>query len=431
MLVDLIVSSNEIETGLDTKTQIDRVILQDGASQTDSSGKVVKFESATEQDQDEIPDMDALYSTFWSLQESFSQPMTLLNTENIQSLRKKLQTVMSKFKYIQQSQLASGGNKLPVETSKGNKRKREEGESELTSIFNPKYLTSRDLFDLEVSDLSFRRHFLVQVLILIDFLLSLTPKAKAKLYPPSLEAEKGKNNSTKYDYPLSEEDAKWASQMKAEIATYLQAGPEGKFYYRMVDTVLSRDKNWAYWKARSCPEIKLDPVTPDQLVEAEKAAQKACAPRRIRPTVLGALDLSFLSAKQNVDGLEKYKDPERYQLPAVEALKGPIAEDEFDIENAKDEEEKRAAEERRASKLWRTLRIASRGRLRVFDQIDDGNDLKPLFEPSTGNGKGKVDTNGLNGLAGHTAQDEPQPLETAKAESSTGLPVLSVEVTAG
>jgi hypothetical protein len=56
----------------------------------------------------------------------------------------------------------------------------------------------------QISDLSFRRHILVQVLIVMDFLLSLSAKAKEKLaktLPDNL------NKSVMYaDQALSEED---------------------------------------------------------------------------------------------------------------------------------------------------------------------------------------------------------------------------------
>ena len=53
----------------------------------------------------------------------------------------------------------------------------------------------------QISDLAFRRHILVQSLILIDFLLSLTPKAKAKLGST-------KNKSVLYDFTLVEEEVR-------------------------------------------------------------------------------------------------------------------------------------------------------------------------------------------------------------------------------
>jgi len=47
--------------------------------------------------------------------------------------------------------------------------------------------------------MAFRRHILVQALILVDFLLSLTPKAKSKLADLT-------NKSVLYGYTLSDED---------------------------------------------------------------------------------------------------------------------------------------------------------------------------------------------------------------------------------
>ena len=52
---------------------------------------------------------------------------------------------------------------------------------------------------IQISDLAFRRHVLVQALILIDFLLSLTTKSKRKL-------ENTSNKSVLYPYILSEEN---------------------------------------------------------------------------------------------------------------------------------------------------------------------------------------------------------------------------------
>jgi THO complex subunit 1 len=99
--------------------------------------------------------------------------------------------------------------------------------------------------------------------------------------------------------------------MRSEIATYLQQGPEGKFYYRMVDTVLLRDKNWVRWKAENCPPYDRPSITAIEFVEARDNAHKACSNKRLRATPLGSLDLSFLSDGESIDGLNKLKDPAR------------------------------------------------------------------------------------------------------------------------
>lgn len=188
--------------------------------------------------------------------------------------------------------------------------------------------------NLQISDLAFRRHIFVQALILVDFLLSLTPKAKTKLADLNTP-----NKSVQYQYTLSEENvcvhfhfrpvaginscectiseltriqAKWATDVKSEIASYLQQGPEGKFYYRMVDTVLSRDKNWVRWKAESCPPIERPPVAAQEWLGARASAEKACIVRKLRSVPLGSLDLGFLSETDNVQGMEQLKDPRRF-----------------------------------------------------------------------------------------------------------------------
>ncbi len=99
--------------------------------------------------------------------------------------------------------------------------------------------------------------------------------------------------------------------MRNDIADYLQQGTEGRFYYRMVDTVLSRDKNWVHWKAEGCPPIQRDPVSAHDFAEAETGAQRACANKRLRPAPMGSLDLKFLTDRSDTDGMEKLKDPER------------------------------------------------------------------------------------------------------------------------
>lgn len=56
-----------------------------------------------------------------------------------------------------------------------------------------------------------------------------------------------------------------------------------------------------------------------------------------------------------------------------------ILDDEFDIDMAKEPEEKEAAERSKASKVWRTLRLAARSKLFEFEKIDDGKKINLLF----------------------------------------------------
>ena len=57
----------------------------------------------------------------------------------------------------------------------------------------------------KLSDLAFQRHILVQGLILIDFLLSLTEKAKKKWADVEKTNSKVANKGLLYNFTLSEE----------------------------------------------------------------------------------------------------------------------------------------------------------------------------------------------------------------------------------
>ena len=71
---------------------------------------------------------------------------------------------------------------------------------------------------------------------------------------------------------------------------------------------------------------------------------------------------------------------DRYSIPTAESFREPIIEDEFDVEMAKTEEDKHLARNARASKMWKMLRIVSKNKLNLLDKIDDGNNLKALFD---------------------------------------------------
>ena len=79
----------------------------------------------------------------------------------------------------------------------------------------------------------------------------------------------------------------------------------------MVDTVLSRDKNWVRWKIENCPPIQRNPISAEEYVTAKTGAQRACATKRLRATPLGSLDLSFLTEGERLDGLHRLEEPER------------------------------------------------------------------------------------------------------------------------
>lgn len=146
-------------------------------------------------------DNSKLYPIFWRLQQDFTVPTRLFNEEHFTVFKEGLESTMDRFRktpVVVQTRAAS------EDQQRGTKRKLGQSSGEqLNNNYNPKYLTSRDLFELELSDLAFQRHILVQALILIDFLLSLTEKAKKKITDASITKI---NTSLIYPYVLSDEN---------------------------------------------------------------------------------------------------------------------------------------------------------------------------------------------------------------------------------
>jgi THO complex subunit 1 len=323
------------------------------------------------------PDLDVLYPKFWSLQSLFSSPTRLFEPSSMAQFKEGLVITLSCFRSIS----STASSSTPAPPAVGSKRKHSQfnGTASSATPFNPKYLTNRDLFDLEIHDLAFRRHILVQSLIMLDFLLSLSPTSKSKYsdlitwVPPAAltEDEKEKeteddkarkitpNKSVLHTFTLSADDEKWCTDTRRQISSYLQSqgpGNEGKFYSRMVETVLSRDKNWVRWKAESCPLITRKPVGVNTHLNAQNTlvdiTQRTNRPLTQPP---GAADFSFLNTTTSLESLKK--PSKRFKLPTLREYYEKIQVDELDMDFAT-EAEKKEIEERKAGKVWRALRAS-------------------------------------------------------------------------
>jgi len=339
------------------------------------SSKAVSFDAKNRPGSEKPLDSDALYPIFWSLQHHFSQPLSLFDAAEFTRFQEAMEKTLTAFETIdkmQRSTKSSDETRIIAQ-----KRKHPESAEERDgSNYNPKYLTSRDLFDLELGDLYFRRHILIQALIVMEFLASLTPPAKAKIF-----SIKAPNKAVVYaDQVLGEEDTKWVKSMRERITSYLQAGPDGFFFFRVVESVLSRDKGWVRWKIESCPPIERPAVSPSEFREAMDGARRLATNKRLRPTPMGALDLNFLQEEDGDAAMEKLKDPARWKLPALEKFQDKIASDDLDLSFASTEKEKSDILELKASKTWRAFRLARRDKLANLDHVEDWEKVDAIFE---------------------------------------------------
>lgn len=111
---------------------------EDSSSKTPSARKGKESPSTT-------LDIDTLYPVFWSLQHSFSNPPRLFEEDKFKDFRNSLEATLAKFKEV--PKVIQSGD---IERKKGPKPSSGDNYDAFANTFNPKYLTSRDLFKLEV-----------------------------------------------------------------------------------------------------------------------------------------------------------------------------------------------------------------------------------------------------------------------------------------
>lgn len=187
----------------------------------------------------------------------------------------------------------------------------------------------------------------------------------------------------------------WALGIKNAIANYLQEGPDGKFYYRMVDTVLSRDKNWVRWKMENCQPFTRKRVDTTDFLTSKSDAVRAVAKKRpVDPTGVSS-SLKFLYNTEAEKGLSQLRQRDRYvcrthkclvflltsvrfNAPSAETYAKKVKMIDSELGMAKTDTEKRELEEKKSSLIWRGLRAASQKQLSSFDKIEHGKGLEAL-----------------------------------------------------
>ena len=176
----------------------------------------------------------------------------------------------------------------------------------------------------------------------------------------------------------------WAMEMRKKIHDFLTGGwNDGPFFYRMVDSILSRDKNWVRWKLEGCPPIELPGVSADTFASS-KATVANNTKKRPRLSQSTPMNLDFLQKPNPKIMWEKYKDQKRYKVPDVQSYKAKISDAQFDFDRAITGKDRAQAEEVIAAQTWRAMRIATSVRIEAFDQIEDYKNVDSIFKEPAG-----------------------------------------------
>uniref|UniRef100_A0A8B9R1L8 THO complex 1 n=1 Tax=Anas platyrhynchos TaxID=8839 RepID=A0A8B9R1L8_ANAPL len=151
-----------------------------------------------------------LYRKFWSLQDYFRNPVQCYEKVSWKTFLKYSEEVLAVFK-----KLKTGGE----------------------HVYFAKFLTSEKLMDLQLSDSNFRRHILLQYLILFQYL-------------------KGQVKFKSSNYVLTDEQSLWIEDTTKAVYQLLSENPpDGERFSKMVEHILNTEENWNSWKNEGCPSF--------------------------------------------------------------------------------------------------------------------------------------------------------------------------------
>ncbi|KAI8816086.1 THO complex subunit 1 transcription elongation factor-domain-containing protein [Fimicolochytrium jonesii] len=253
----------------------------------------------------------SVYKRLWNLQKYFSNPPLLWQPENLAIFKKGLDLVLKKFEQVNKESIlnankseeqkieesakkrkheldhesegvrkkptnSNGANGVPNGAINGatnphNERKRrldsaaeESGPRKKRgngNTFFPKFLSSPNLFELQLRDPEFRRQILAQSCIILQYISMMSQDEKDRMAKQLVDNPTILNKSVQVPYTLTPEDETWVKETRARIFSACEAmTPGGRQFSKLLLTVITHERNWIEWKNRSCQPFELPPV---------------------------------------------------------------------------------------------------------------------------------------------------------------------------
>ncbi|XP_028659489.1 THO complex subunit 1 isoform X2 [Erpetoichthys calabaricus] len=232
-----------------------------------------------------------LYRKFWTLQDYFRNPMQCYDKFSWMTFLKYSDETLAVFKSYKLDDTQASRKKLEELKTAGGEH-----------IYFAKFLTSEKLMDLQLSDSNFRRHILVQYLILFQYL-----KGQVKF----------KSSSS----VLTDEQSLWMEDTTKLVYQLLkETPPDGDKFAAVVEHILNTEENWNAWKNEGCPSfVKERPVETKPIRPARKrpVPEDFLSKGPDRKVLMGNEELTRLWNLNN-DNMEACKSESREFMPSLE-----------------------------------------------------------------------------------------------------------------
>ncbi|XP_077471986.1 THO complex subunit 1 [Stigmatopora argus] len=270
-----------------------------------------------------------LYRKFWTLQDYFRNPVQCYDKVSWMTFLKYSDETLAVFKSFKLDDMQASKRKLEELRAAGGEH-----------VYFAKFLTSEKLMDLQLSDSNFRRHILLQYLILFQYL-----KGQVKFKSSSCLLN---DDQTAW----IEETTKLVYQLLKEIP------PDGDKFASMVERILNTEENWIAWKNEGCSSFVKERPADDK---PKRPTRKRAAPEDFlgkgpdRKIFMGNDELTRLW-NLNLDNMEACKSDSREFMPSLDEFFTEAIE-QADPVNMVEEEYKVV---RNPNYGWRALRLLSR-----------------------------------------------------------------------
>lgn len=276
-----------------------------------------------------IPIDYTLYRKFWTLQDYFRNPVQCYDKFSWITFVKYSDDTLAVFKSFKLDDMQASKRKLEELRSSSGEH-----------VYFAKFLTSEKLMDLQLSDSNFRRHILLQYLILFQYL-------------------KGQVKFKSSTCSLSDDQATWIEDTTKLVYQLIkEIPPDGDKFATMVEHMLTSEENWNSWKNEGCPSFVKERTGEDK---PKRPSRKRAAPEDFlgkgpdRKIFMGNDELTRLW-NLNPDNMEACKSESREFMPSLDEFFTEAIE-QADPVNMVEEEYKVV---RNPNYGWRALRLLSR-----------------------------------------------------------------------
>lgn len=184
----------------------------------------------------DIFENDSLYKAIWSTQSYLGQPILLFNTHTFELFKSNIETIHTAFKLFNSQEPKTKSSNSQIITTLQN--------TQLPPFF-PKYLTGKNLFTLETRDASFRNQITLQLLIILNFLSTLSTYEKERDHAYLVAINGKENKNVQYNYTLTTDQEVYVNATRKRLFDLLGVG---NGFVDMSHQILTNERNWVYHK---------------------------------------------------------------------------------------------------------------------------------------------------------------------------------------